>query len=59
MQTKRLNTVPGLMYLWEVDNLLIAGQPEAKSLATLKEMGITKVFNMRSPEEMDFSFENQ
>lgn len=57
METKRLNTVPGLMYLWEVDNLLIAGQPQTQSFEALKEFGITKVFNMRNSNEMDFSDE--
>jgi protein tyrosine phosphatase (PTP) superfamily phosphohydrolase (DUF442 family) len=57
MQTKRINEVPGLMYLWQVDNLFIAGQPAAESFDTLKELGVKKILNMRSENECDFSFE--
>ena len=57
METKRLNDVPGLMHLWQVDNLLIAGQPSEESFAKFSEMGIKKVFNLRSINEVDFSFE--
>lgn len=59
METKRLNNVPGLMFLWQVDNLLLAGQPDEESFETLKEMGVTKVFNLRGESEMDFSFEKE
>lgn len=59
MECKRLNTVPGLMFLWQVDNLLIAGQPAEQSFDSLKEMGVKKVINLRSETEMDFSFEKE
>lgn len=59
MECSRLNNIKGLMYLWSVDNLLIAGQPQAESFEELKKLGITKVFNMRSEDEMDFSFEKE
>jgi protein tyrosine phosphatase (PTP) superfamily phosphohydrolase (DUF442 family) len=45
------------MFLWEVDNLLLAGQPGEQSFEILKEMGVTKVVNLRGESEMDFSFE--
>lgn len=57
MQTQRLNTVPGLMFFWQVDNIFLAGQPAEESFDSLKEMGFTKVLNMRSEDECDFSFE--
>jgi protein tyrosine phosphatase (PTP) superfamily phosphohydrolase (DUF442 family) len=59
MQTKRINDVPGLMYLWQVDNLYLAGQPSEVSFDKLKDMGFKKIFNMRSADECDFSFETQ
>jgi len=59
MECSRLNNIKGLMYLWSVDNLLIAGQPQAESFEELKKLGITKVFNMRSENEMDFTFEKE
>lgn len=55
MKTNRITTIPGLMYLWQVDNLLCAGQPDIESFAPLKDMGIKKVFNMRHESEMDFN----
>lgn len=57
METKRINEVPGLMHLWQVDNMLLAGQPQEESFQKLKEMGVTKVFNLRSEDEMDFNYE--
>ena len=57
METKRLNDVPGLMYLWQVDNIYLAGQPSEESFDKLKEMGISKILNMRSADEIDFKFE--
>ena len=59
MKTQRLNDVPGLMFLWQVDNLLCAGQPSPESFEAIKERGVTKVFNMRDNSEMDFSFEKE
>lgn len=59
METKRLNNVPGLMHLWQVDNLFVAGQPSEESFSKLKELGVTKVFNMRSIDECDFTFETE
>lgn len=59
METKRLNDVRGLMYLWQVDNIFIAGQPNEESFDKLSEMGITKILNMRSANECDFTFETE
>lgn len=57
MQGKRITEVPGLAYLWQVDNLLLAGQPSPESWSALKELGVTKVINLRGEGEIDFAGE--
>jgi protein tyrosine phosphatase (PTP) superfamily phosphohydrolase (DUF442 family) len=55
METKRITDIPGLMYLWQVDNLFLAGQPAIESWSSIKELGAKKVINLRAEAEMDFS----
>lgn len=55
MEQKRITDIPGLMYLWKVDNLYLAGQPSPDSWAAIKELGVSKVYNLRAENEMDFS----
>lgn len=57
MQGKRITDVPGLAYLWQVDNLYLAGQPSPDSWKPLKDLGITKIINLRGEGEMDFAGE--
>lgn len=45
------------MFLWQVDNLYLAGQPNEGSFEKLKEMGFTKIINLRAENECDFAFE--
>lgn len=54
METKRITTIPGLNHLWKVDNIYLAGQPSLDSVAGIKELGVSKVFNLRGKDEMDF-----
>lgn len=55
METKRMTDIKGLLYLWKVDNLYLAGQPELEAWDQIKELGVKKVFNLRAPKEMDFA----
>lgn len=55
METKKIETIPGLNHLWKVDNLYLAGQPSAESISEIKALGIERVFNLRAESEMDFS----
>lgn len=57
METKRITTIPGLNHLWQVDNLFLAGQPTLDSVTGIKELGVTKVINLRGEDEMDFNAE--
>lgn len=57
LATKRITDMPGMNFLWQVDNLYLAGQPAPESLEHIKNLGIKKVFNLRAPGEMDFSWE--
>lgn len=57
MKTKRITDIPGLMHLWQVDNLYLAGQPQDMSWDHIKELGVKKVINLRGEHEMDFSEE--
>ena len=57
MKTKQITDIPGLNFLFEVDNLFCAGQPSVESFPEIKKLGVTKIFNMRGEGEMDFSFE--
>lgn len=57
MNTKRITDIPGLNFLWQVDNLYCAGQPSPDSFQGIKDLGVNKVFNMRHESEMDFEFE--
>lgn len=59
METKRITTIPGLNYLWKVDNMYLAGQPGESSLEGIKDLGVTKIFNLRGSAEMDFSSEEK
>ena len=59
METKRITSIEGLNHLWKVDNMYLAGQPGLESLPGIKELGVTKVFNLRGEGEMDFSFEEE
>lgn len=47
--------MPGVNNLFKTGGLFLAGQPDLTVLEKLKEMGITKVYNLRSVQEMDFS----
>lgn len=55
MQSTRITDLPGLMYLWKLDNLYLAGQPELNSWNDIKKLGVDIVINLRSETEMDFS----
>ena len=57
MDTKRITDIPGLMHLWKVDNLYLAGQPNDDSWEHIKELGIKKIINLRGEGEQDFSNE--
>lgn len=57
MSSNRITDIPGLMHLWKLDNLYLAGQPSANSWETIKELGVTKIINLRDESEMDFSGE--
>ena len=57
METKRITSISGLNHLWQVDNLYLAGQPTEQSIQGIKDLGVTKVFNLRNSSEADFSFE--
>ena len=54
MQTETIN-MPGVNNLYKVAGLYLAGQPVLEVIPKLKEMGITKVYNIRSEGELDFS----
>lgn len=55
MQSKRVTDIPGLQHCWQVENIFLAGQPTLESLDTLKQLGVSKVFNLRNEGEGDFS----
>lgn len=57
METKRITNIPGLMHLWQVDNLFLAGQPTMESWEKIKELGVKRIINIRTETEMDFSQE--
>lgn len=57
MKSTRITDVPGLLHLWKLNNLYLAGQPSPESLESLAQMGIKKVFNLRGAGEMDFAWE--
>lgn len=59
MNSSRITDVPGLMHLWKLDNLYLAGQPAPESLEAIKDLGVKKVFNLRGETEMDFSWEEK
>lgn len=59
MKQARITDFPELPYLWQVDNLYLAGQPSANSLKAFADKGIKKIINIRAQEEMDFSPEEQ
>lgn len=59
MKGQRITDIPGLMHLWKVDNLYLAGQPGPTSWEAIKKLGITKIINLRDESEMDFSGEIQ
>ena len=57
MKGERITSISGLNYLWKVENLYLAGQPSPESWSEIKELGISKVINLRNDSEMDFSAE--
>ncbi len=57
MEGKRITTIPGLMHLWKVDNLYLAGQPSDNSWDAIKDLGVKQIINLRNEAEMDFSQE--
>jgi protein tyrosine phosphatase (PTP) superfamily phosphohydrolase (DUF442 family) len=57
METKRITDIPGLMHLWKVDNLYLAGQPQDVSWEHIKGLGVKSIINLRNEAEMDFSAE--
>jgi protein tyrosine phosphatase (PTP) superfamily phosphohydrolase (DUF442 family) len=57
MNEKRITDIPGLLHLWKVDNLYLAGQPSANSWDHIKKLNVKKVINLRDASEMDFSGE--
>lgn len=59
MKSTRITDVPGLMHLWKLENLYLAGQPSPESVQALKDMNVKKVFNLRASSEADFSWEER
>lgn len=59
MEAKRITDVPGLMHLYQVENLYFAGQPDANAIREMKNRGVKRIINLRSPMEMDFSSEKK
>jgi protein tyrosine phosphatase (PTP) superfamily phosphohydrolase (DUF442 family) len=57
MESKRITDIPGLMHLWKVDNLYLAGQPQDVSWEHIKKLGVKSIINLRNESEMDFSAE--
>ena len=57
METRRITDIPGMLYLWKVDDIYLAGQPDANSWEHIKNLGIQKIINLRDENEMDFSGE--
>lgn len=54
--TNRVTDIPGLMHLWVLDNLYLAGQPQMpETWEELKNRGVTKIINIRGEGEDDFS----
>ena len=54
MKTEKID-MPGVNNLFKAGELFLAGQPNLESIDELKKLGITKVYNIRSEGEMDFS----
>ena len=59
MQPKRIYDVSEISYLWQLENLYLAGQPGPKTFLELKERGVKRVVNLRDASEGDFSFEEK
>lgn len=59
MRTTRITDVPGLMHLFQVENFYFAGQPDANAIREMQKRGVKRIINLRSPMEMDFSFEKE
>lgn len=57
LETMRITDMPGMNFLWKVDNLYLAGQPAPESMEHIKNLGVKKIFNLRGEGEMDFSWE--
>lgn len=45
----------GINNLYKTGNIYLAGQPSIEALEGIKEMGVKKIFNLRSDGEADFS----
>lgn len=54
MKSERIDMV-GVNYLYKVENFYLAGQPSLDSWQEFKDLGIKKVFNIRSQGEVDDS----
>lgn len=54
MQSEFLPT-EGINNLYKTANIFLAGQPSLEALEKIKEMGVTKIFNLRSEGELDFA----
>lgn len=52
-ESKRLLIVPELMHLWKFENIYLAGQPVDTSFKNIKELGVTKIINIRGAGEID------
>tara|TARA_Y100000768_G_C23991331_1_gene693637 strand:- start:3314 stop:3769 length:456 start_codon:yes stop_codon:yes gene_type:complete len=55
MDSKRITDVAGIDYLWQVDNLYLAGQPSVETMTEMKERGVAHVYNLRNEGEVDQS----
>jgi protein tyrosine phosphatase (PTP) superfamily phosphohydrolase (DUF442 family) len=59
MEKRRIVDMPGMMHLWQVDNLYLAGQPMAETFPVLKELGFKKLINLRNQGEIDEEYEKK
>lgn len=57
MRSQRITDMPGMVHLWKVNNLFLAGQPAPETLDALKEAGVNKVINIRGQDEAEFEWE--
>ena len=55
MESKKITDIPGINFLWKVDNLYLAGQPAVESYEHIKNLGVKKIINLRAESEKEFA----